>query len=323
MPPPLITLEEHFLSIACGDSLNALYSEQFKAIPGLEDQLKDLGSLRLSYMDKGAVSLQVISHGPGKMGPKECGQTNDQLAAAINEHQSRFAGFAALPMADPQAAAEELERTVKEHGFVGALIDCHVDGAYFDDKAYLAFWRKAEELDVPIYIHPTFPSEDMSPRYKGNFTVGAGKSLSTSGWGWHNETALSTMRLYAAGVFDACPKLKIIVGHFGEMMPFMLGRINKLSVRWGDMHRKWQQVYDENLWITTSGVWSLDPMRCILANTKVDHILYSVDYPFEKNENGLAWWEEFEKSGLASNEQLDMIAHKNAEKLLRIKAPQR
>jgi predicted TIM-barrel fold metal-dependent hydrolase len=321
MVPPLITLEEHFFSSAVGHSLDDKYVEQFKAIPGLEDQLRDLGDTRLSYMEKGKVSLQVISHGPGKMTARQCHEANDQLAAAVKKNTARFAGFAVLPMSEPDACGPELERTVSEHDFVGALIDCHVNGRYYDGPEYEDFWRTAERLDVPIYIHPSWPSDDMAPRFSGNFTAGAARSLGASGWGWHNEVALHTLRLFASGLFDKLPNLKIIIGHFGEMIPFMLDRITKLSVRWGDHKRKWKQVYDENIWITTSGVWSLDPMRCILANTKIDHILYSVDYPFEKNENGLAWVEEFEQSGLVTKEQLDMIAYQNSETLLRVKAP--
>jgi len=318
----LITLEEHFFSSAVPGHVSDKYVEQFKAISGIEAQLKDLDQLRLSDMEKGKVSLQVVSHAPGTLSSKECMEANDQLAAAMQKNKDRFAGFTVLPMAEPEACAKELERTVKQHGFVGALIDCHVDGKYYDGDEYDDMWQKFEELDVPCYIHPTWPSDDMNPRYTGNFTAGAARSLGASGWGWHNEVALHTLRLFASGKFDKFPKLKIIIGHFGEMIPFMLQRISKLSVRWGDHQRKWRQVWDENIWITTSGVWSLDPMRCILSNTKIDHILYSVDYPFEKNENGLAWMEELEESGLVTKEQLDMIAYKNSEKLLRVNAPQ-
>ncbi|KAK5109916.1 hypothetical protein LTR62_006405 [Meristemomyces frigidus] len=321
MVPPLITLEEHFFSSAVGNSLDDKYIEQFKAIAGLEAQLRDLGDLRLADMAKGKVSLQVISHGPGTMTVTQCREANDQLAAAVQKNRERFAGFAVLPMSVPDACGPELERTVTQHGFVGALIDCHVNGHYYDGPDYLPFWRTAEKLNVPIYIHPSWPSEDMAPRYQGNFTAGAARSLGASGWGWHNEVALHTLRLYASGLFDTCPRLKIILGHFGEMIPYMLDRIAKLAVRWGNQQRKWRQVYDENIWITTSGVWSLDPMRCILANTRVERILYSVDYPFERNENGLGWMEELERSGLVGERELEMIAHGNAEALLGVRAP--
>ncbi|EME82972.1 uncharacterized protein MYCFIDRAFT_153671 [Pseudocercospora fijiensis CIRAD86] len=325
MVPPLIALEEHFLSTAVLEAFDDAYQEQFKAIPAAKDKLADLDSLRLEEMAKGKISMQVISHAcaPGGPSPEMCRQGNDQLAAAVRKNKAHFAGFAVLPIADPDECAKELERSVKDLGFVGALIDNHVNGKYFDGDEYDVMWRKAEELDVPIYLHPTWPAEDMMQQsYTGNFTAGASRSLGASGWGWHSETGLHILRLYAAGVFDKFPRLKIIIGHFGEMLPFMLQRISKLSVRWGQQRRKILQVWEENIWITTSGVWSLDPLKCILGNTKIDHILFSVDYPFEPNENGLKWIQDLEDSGLVTQEELEMIAYKNAEKLLKVKAPQ-
>lgn len=323
MTPPLIALEEHFLSTAVLNAFDEQYQEQFKAIPAVKNMLEDVGDLRLSEMEKGKVSFQVVSHAPAPGGPSpgQCRDANDQLAASISENKDRFAGFAALPVSDPKESAKELERAVKELGFVGALVDNHVNGQYFDGDEYDCMWQKAEELDVPIYLHPTWPAENMLQQYTGNFTSGAGRSLGASGWGWHSDTGLHVLRLYASNCFDKFPKLKIIVGHFGEMLPFMLERVSNLSVRWGDQKRKLKQVYDENIWITTSGVWSLNPLRCILGNTKIDHILYSVDYPFERNENGLKWIEQLEQSGLVTQEELEMIAYKNSEKLLRVKAP--
>ena len=125
----------------------------------------------------------------------------------------------------------------------------------------------------------------------------------------------------AAGVFDKFPKLKLIVGHFGEMLPFMLQRIQDREAVMGKRQRCFTQVWNENIWITTSGVWSLDPMRCILSNTKIGHILYSVDYPYTTNERGLQWIKELESSGLVTQDQLDSIAYKNACNLLRISVP--
>ena len=322
MVPPLITLEEHFFSTECMNDFETKYSEQLKHLPGLADKLRDLGDLRLRDMEAGKVSLQVISHGPGQQSSTQCRIANDQLAFAVAKNKTRFAGFAVLPMKEPKAAAEELARCVKEHGFVGALIDNHVDGKYYDGEEYYPVFESAQELDVPIYLHPTWPSEDMATRYTGNFTAGAAASIASSGFGWHSETALHSLRLYAAGLFDRFRKVKIIIGHMGEMLPFMLQRVCDLSVRWGDIKRPLKEVWDENIWITTSGVWSLDPMACILRNTKIEHILYSVDYPFAKNEKGLSWMEELEKSGMVGQEGLDCIAYKNAETLLRVKAPQ-
>jgi predicted TIM-barrel fold metal-dependent hydrolase len=321
MVPPLITLEEHFFSTECIKAFESRYSEQLKFLPGLADQLADLGEIRLRYMDAGKVSLQVISQGPGNPTSSQCRAANEQLSAAVAKNKSRFAGFAVLPMSEPKAAAEELTRCVGEFGFVGALIDNHVDGKYYDGEEYHVVFEAAQKLDVPIYLHPTWPSEDMMPRYTGNFSEGAASSIGASGFGWHSEVANHILRLFASGLFDHFPKLKIVIGHMGEMLPFMLQRICDLSIRWGKFARSFKQVWDENIWITTSGVWSLDPMATILRNTKIEHILYSVDYPFAKNEKGLSWMEELEKSGMVGKEDLERIAYKNAEALLRVKAP--
>ncbi|KAK2026460.1 amidohydrolase [Colletotrichum zoysiae] len=150
---------------------------------------------------------------------------------------------------------------------------------------------------------------------------GAADSLGSSGFGWHQETGLAVLRLFAAGLFDAVPGVKIIIGHFGEMLPFMMERVERLSPRWGARERSWRRVWEENIWVTTSGVWGLAPLACVLRNTPVDHVLYSVDYPFAKNEDGLAWVRELRDSGMVTPEELDKIAYRNAEKLLRVKAP--
>lgn len=319
MTPPLITLEEHFLAEAAED-VKALYSEQLGNIPELANKLSDLGPIRLRSMDEGQVSIQVISHGPGSIPAPQCKAANDQLAAAVKAQPERFAGFAVLPVSDPAESARELTRCVRELGFVGALIDNRYKNTYYDGAEYEPLWAAAQELDVPIYLHPTWPSEEqLDLLYTGNFAQSATLSLSASGWGWHSDVALHILRLFSAGTFDKFPRLKIIAGHMGEMIPFMLHRIMQLSPRWGKRERVFKEVYDTNIWITTSGVWSVDPMATILRNTKIDKILYSVDYPFAKNENGLVFMKELEESGLVTREQLDQIAYKNAEQLLGLK----
>ncbi|KAJ3516104.1 hypothetical protein NM208_g14887 [Fusarium decemcellulare] len=171
-----------------------------------------------------------------------------------------------------------------------------------------------------MYLHPTYPSRNQLPAYQGDYEPGAARSLGSSGFGWHSDTGLGILKLFAAGLFDEIPKLKIIIGHFGEMLPFMMERVEKLSVRWGKRQRPWRDVWNENVFITTSGVWGLAPMACILKNTRVERVLYSVDYPFEKNENGLSWIRELQGSGLVTDEELERIAYKNAEQLLRVRA---
>ena len=324
MTPPLITLEEHFFSsaIANDPAAQSSYVLQLKHLPGVLDKLIDLDTVRLQHMDAGHISLQIISHAPGQLTPQQARDANDQLAIAIEANKTRFAGFAALPVAEAGECAKELERAIRELGFKGTLIDNHtVSGTYFDGDEYDVFWRKAEELAVPVYLHPTWPTQDMKDvLYTGNFSAGAAGSLGASSFGWHADVGLHVLKLFAAGVFDKFPKLKIVIGHFGEMLPAMLDRIVELSPRWGQRARLFKQVWDENMWITTSGVWSLDPLATILRNTKIERILYSVDYPFARNEKGLEWVRELERSGMIDSHGLERILYKNAEEFLGVKA---
>lgn len=332
---PIITLEEHFLSRAASAHPNA-HNEAFKAVPGLFDNFTELGPQRLQDMDSGQVTMQVISHGPGDLSPPQCRECNDQLAEAVRAHPSRFAGFAELPMDDPAEAAAELRRTCSSDGdgdgdgtdgmpggvrFVGALVDSHTEaGRYYDGPEYDVLWAAAVALDVPIYIHPTWPSPSLAAAHRAppqHLPDAVTTAILAFGFGWHADVAVHVLRLYAAGAFDRFPRLQIVVGHMGEMIPYMLQRIERVSARWGRA-RPFREVWDANVWLTTSGNWSLDPLACILRNTKHDRIMYSVDYPFAKSADGLKWLEELEESGMVSEEVLEGIRWKNAAKLLKL-----
>ena len=260
--------------------------------PALEDKLRSLNDLRVHDMKKAGVTFQIISHAPGisSLIASDCAKVNDYLAANIGPRKDIFGGFASLPMCHPEAAATELRRVVAYHGFLGALIDNHVTtpledltgdssqhssglgATYYDSPIFHPVWKAAEELEVPIYIHPTFPTSPMQSHY-GGLPSGASRSIATSGWGWHSECGAHILRLYAGGVFDAFPKLKIIVGHFGEMLTFScLTESNQLSNRWGTRTRSFQTVYEENIIITTSGVWSVGPMHTIKASTRTENV---------------------------------------------------
>ncbi|KEQ85261.1 hypothetical protein M438DRAFT_404750 [Aureobasidium pullulans EXF-150] len=301
MVPPMITLEEHYLSQNVRKHLADTGREDpYAQFPKpLIDKLTSLGSDRLEALDNGNVSLQVLSHSPLNASPDECRATNDNLASAIKD-QPRYAAFALLPMASPSSAASELERCVKQHKFVGALINNHCNGTFYDGESFRPVFAKAEELDVPIYIHPTFAADEWMPHYRGNFGEKAAIMMSIAAWGWHSETGLHVLRLWASGLFDEYPKLKIIIGHMGEMLPYQLDRIISTSASWApDNKRGLEQVWKENFWITTSGMFSLAPLSCLLRMCERDRILYSVDYPFSGNEKGLKFIEEVESSGMS------------------------
>lgn len=151
-------------------------------------------------------------------------------------------------MQNPRAAAEELERTVKQHGFVGALVNNHCeDGSMYDDEKFWPVFERAVELDVPIYIHPTYPANNLSSHYSGNFSSIAAIMMSTAGWGWHSECGLHVLRLFASGLFDRFPTVKIVIGHMGEMLPYMLDRICHSTRHWGTFKRDLRTVWRENI----------------------------------------------------------------------------
>jgi predicted TIM-barrel fold metal-dependent hydrolase len=172
---PLITLEEHYASSKVVDS----YYSEFPR--HMVSKLKSLGDERIQDMDKGDVSHQVISHGPLIASPSTCLETNDELAVAISKNSKRLAGFAMLPMQDPKTAARELARCVKELGFVGALVDNHLDGQFYDDDRFWPVFEKAQDLDVPIYLHPTFATDSALEHFQGNYDREIGAALSAYG----------------------------------------------------------------------------------------------------------------------------------------------
>lgn len=249
---PIITLEEHvspchrpyptqtFTMLTRAQYINAevaaksgtdysLFPEQ------LVSKLGALGQTRIDDMDASNISMQILSHAPIDASLSQSIEANDQLAFAISKNPTRLAGFALLPMAEPEASADELTRCVKEMGFVGALLDNHLDGVFYDDEKFWPVFAKAEELDVPLYLHPTFASERMMEGYRGNYGEKEALALSAFGWGWHSETALHVLKLFAAGLFDRFPKLKIVIGHVSRAasFPFQYPAPNTLT-RWAN-----------------------------------------------------------------------------------------
>lgn len=293
---PIITLEEHYASAAVRNASkddHALYPSH------VVTRLNDLGD----------------------QPPRICQAANDELASAISQHPKRLAGFAFLPMNEPAAAAQELERCVTDLKFVGALIDNHTRGQFYDNPQFWPVFEKAQQLDVPIYIHPSYPDEEtLGNHYRGNYDDAIGVALGAYGWGWHSETALSILKMYASGFFDQHPNIKIIIGHMGEMLPFQLERIIAIASRFG-LKRDLREVWTRNIWVTTSGMFALAPLACLLQTMPIERVMYSVDYPFSMNDKGFDFLEEIKKSGLIKEgEDWEKFTYKNAQDLLRVKA---
>ena len=320
---PLITLEEHFISSAArthSSDSDPLGINRFP--PPIAKILSDLGNDRLKDMGAGNVALQVLSHCPtnGSAPIEICRKANDELKSAVEASKRRFAGFAMIPMKEPTAAAEELERCVKMLGFAGAVVNNHEKGRFYDDEFFWPVFSQCQELDVPIYLHPTIPSPQMA-KGSGNYPDIVAQGLDTYCWGWHSETGVHFLRLFASGLFDKYPRLKVVIGHMGEMLPFMLDRIVRFTKKqWPARKRDLQTVWEQNLYVTTAGMFSVAPMACLLRVCKIEHVLYSVDYPFSSNEEGKEFIDDLARSGLCSKEETDKIAYGNAEELLGVKA---
>lgn len=327
---PVIALEEHFLAEAAIEVYKAMNvpdpGDATVLLQRCRPNLVEVGDIRIASMKEHGITLQVISHVANSISLDlpTCVKINDELAGKIAACPNQFAGFATIPMKDPTAAATELRRCVEELNFKGALIDNTTDGQFYDSPSYWPVFEIAETLDVPVYLHPSYNQQVKSLLCEGNYPDAVAQTLAMHAWSWHSENALHVIKLFAAGLFDRFPRLKIIIGHMGEMLPYQLDRIARISsTQWPmagvNLKRQLRQVWDENIWITTSGMFALAPMATLLRQCKSDRILFSVDYPFARNEWGAAFLTQLRESGMVSEEMINDIAYRNAEKLLKLK----
>jgi predicted TIM-barrel fold metal-dependent hydrolase len=290
-----IALEEHF------------WTAELAAPPGtgplarpdgarLDEQLRDVGTDRIASMDVAGIDVQVLSHVQpaaqglaGDLGIMAARRANDALAGAIARHPDRLAGFATLPTSDPAQAAAELERAVSSLGLVGGMIHSTLgtNGAFLDDARFEPLLMAFEDLDVPLYLHPASAPRNVADVLFAGLRPDVAARLATNAWGWHAEAGLHALRLVASGTFERHPGLKLIIGHCGEMLPFMLARIDEMlpPTVTGLPHPPSTYVH-RNVWVTTSGMFSLPPVLCSIAVMGVDRVLFSVDYPFAGNMAG-------------------------------------
>jgi predicted TIM-barrel fold metal-dependent hydrolase len=240
---------------------------------------------------------------------------NDRMAAAVRAHPDRFAAFATLALHDPDKAAAELERCVRELGFKGVMLNGSSNGQFFDHPRFTPIFEAATSLDIPVYLHPAPPPKPVMDAYYSGLPGSLGFMLSTAMWGWHVETGMHCLRLILNGVFDRFPSLKIIVGHMGENLPFSIARAEMVLGRGAaDLKRSVGEYFHENFYLTTSGYFTTPPFQCMQQVVGIDRIMFSVDYPFSSNIVG----RKFLDSLPVTEQEKQKIAHGNAEKLLKI-----
>ena len=319
-----IALEEHFLTAGLAGPPSAASRQPWH--PSMRDVLLDLGKYRLADMDAAGIDVQVISHvapAAQQLHEAEAVQAargaNDQLAAAIASHPGRLAGFATLPTGDPGAAADELERAVSGLGFVGALVNSTLgtNGAFLDDARFEPLLARLERLDVPLYLHPAPPPDELREILFGGLPDPLAGRLATAAWGWHAEAGLHALRMVTAGVFDRHPGLRMIIGHCGEMIPFMLDRIDHILHGLTGLALPPSDYFLRNVWVTTAGMFSLPPVMCAVQVFGVDRVLFSVDYPFGSNQAGRKLLDTLPLSPVDRAK----IAGGNAERVLRLALP--
>jgi len=322
-----IALEEHFVTSDFLKATGAYGHAVPEPMRAIRDRLLDLGDGRIAAMDEGGISLQVLSlaaMGVDTLAPAD--QTavlrgvHDELATAVKAHPDRFAAFATPGLKDPAAAVKELNRCIRDLGFKGLLLDGTTDGKFLDAPEFFPVLEAAEALGVPLYLHPAPPPAAVQGAYYSGLPGDTGMLLSIAGWGWHAENGLHLLRLILSGVLDRLPNLQVIVGHMGEGVPYALARSNAiLSPAAKHLKRSVTETILAQVHFTTSGYFTRPPFDCARQVLGLDHLMYSVDYPFSANTRGrdfLATLQSSEPALTAS--EIAALTYGNAERLLRL-----
>jgi 2,3-dihydroxybenzoate decarboxylase len=314
---PIIAIEEHYWD----KELAAQFvGAEGTRDPGMLARLYDLGELRLKEMDAAGIDMQILSHGAPSAqklaGPDAVALTrrvNDRLNAVVAANPKRFAAFGALPTSDPTAAADELERTTKL-GFKGAMIHGLANGIFLDDKRFWPIFERAQALDVPIYLHPSVPLPAVMDAYYKDYAKDF-PMVVRAAWGYTVETATLAIRMVLSGVFDAYPKLKIVLGHLGETLPYLVWRVDQALARPGSARpMSFRDAFCGHFHITTSGNFSNPALLCCVMELGIDRILFAVDWPFVPNTPAVEW---IDTMPLCDEDKIKLLSG-NAQRLFRL-----
>ncbi|MCX5535796.1 amidohydrolase family protein [Streptomyces sp. NBC_00006] len=327
----LITIEEHTLDTAVAQAsagraaqVSPHFGAAYSPASGLPycptaEELEDLDQGRIADMDAHGIDMQVLSNLttqflPADVAPDFVQGVNDRLAAACSRHPDRFAAFASLPTSAPEQAPAELKRAVEELGHVGTLIHGRTDDEFLSAERFDPILRAAAELHVPIYLHPAPPTRDTSA---GNYEAGldpvVATRFATAAWGWHNESGIHFLHLVLSGALDRYPDLQFVLGHWGEMIPWFLDRLDEaLPQRATGLDRTIGDYVRQNVWYTPSGMFTAPHLRFCADVLGTDRMIYSVDYPFVGHAGARSFLEDCD---LPTDAKRD-IAHRNAERLL-------
>ena len=293
-----IALEEHFVTPELEDVIGAVGwdPEEWKKVIA---RLEDTDGERLEEMDRLGIDMAVLSLGSdGVQGVSDAEaavdvarRANDALAEIVRAHPDRYAGFAAVALQDPEAAAAEATRAVRELGFVGVLVNGYSDlpdGArYYDEPECEPFWAALAELDVPFYLHPRNPLPTQRRIYEGR------EELLGPTWAFAVETGTHALRLITGGVFDRHPGVQVILGHLGEQLPFAMARLTQRMAHNPrvSLARPPREIFRENFHITTSGNAHTPSLLGALMELGAERVMFAADYPFEEMADTTEWFD--------------------------------
>lgn len=272
---------------------------------------------RLADMDAAGIDMQVLSVGgfPQFAPLAQHQRVNDKLAAAIQKHSNRFSAMATLPWAEPEKAAAELERAVRQLGLKGALLNGRPSEDFLDHPRYAGLLAKFNELNVPLYLHPGIPVPAVQQAYYGGFDAEVTARLSMFGWGWHHESGIHLLRLMLSGAFDKNPNLQVISGHWGEMLPFYLQRLDdSLPQAATGLNRTLTETFRQQVYVSPSGMLTLPHFQFVYELMGAERILFSVDYPYQT----LDGVRDFIEKLPINRQEKEQIAYRNAAELFGI-----
>lgn len=309
----IIAIEEHFWIPKIRD----LYSGRHTLkSPERARKLADLGEMRIREMDEAGIDVQILSLVQPGVQIFDAGasvalarEANDALNETILSNPDRFAGFAAIPTPDPTAAADELERTVTRYGFKGAMVCGLTNGRFLDEKPFWCIFERAQALDVPIFLHPAIPHESVIEAYFEDHPV-----LFGAAWGFAMETSTHAARLILSGVFDAYPNLKVILGHFGEGLPFFSWRSDKVIGQRAELKDRFKDYVQRNFYFATSADFSYPAMMCCLHEVGADRVMFAVDWPYGSNDSAVSYL----RQAPISEEDKQKIFYGNARRIFGI-----
>ncbi|MGI8679613.1 MAG: amidohydrolase family protein [Jatrophihabitans sp.] len=313
----IVALEEHMFP---RDILESAGLELGSRAGRRAAELDDLSDGRLQTMDAAGIDVQVLSalaHIVQELEPQQSiavsRSLNDRMAETVALHPDRFSAFATLPMSAPQEAVTELRRGVEDLGFVGTMIHGQTNGVFLDDVSVEPVLACAEQLAVPVYLHPAPPPPAVRRAYYSGLEPDVAAALATAGWGWHAECGMHVLRMILGGVFERHPALQVIIGHMGEGLPFSLARAeDMLGTVIKNHSASVAETVHRNVYITTSAYTTVAPLQCALTVLGADRIMFSVDHPFADSAKGTA----FLQDAPLSPADREKIAHGNVERLL-------